>query len=533
MSDSLLRPANFGDAPDHAPTTAGRFVQSALDALSAHVAILDSNGRIIGVNAAWRQFADDNRFNDSTYGIGTNYLAICDRSARLNAPEASTVASGIRQVMTRQNDEFVMEYPCHSPREKRWFVVRVSRFEWYGQMRLIVAHQNVSQLKQAQIELAESKQRIEAIMDNIVDGIFAVRANHSVLAANRPAARIFGYSAAAMIGLDIRHLLPEIVLSGGAERRSSNGHGSGNGAARFFRSAELIGRHRNGSAFPAYVALNSLKIDGELVTVVIVQDITERKQLEAEVIERERLSLALEKERDLRDLKNRFISMMSHELRTPLAAILLAADMLKRYGDRAPEEEKQQYLESIHVQVEHLMELVRDVIAISRADAAAQEFTPEYVDLETYARSIVEEMQLTVRKTHRIHFEGTFKPVPAIIDRKLMRQAITNLLTNAVKYSPTGGEIKVRLAAEKSLAILDVIDQGIGIPESDQKRLFEPFHRASNVENIPGSGLGLAITKQSIELQGGRISFESVAGQGTTFTLWLPISLNGHDSAAD
>lgn len=536
MSDSLLRPVSFEHLTEQdLISTAGRFVQSALDALSAHIAILDSAGSIIEVNAAWRRFAQDNQFTDPNYGIGINYLDVCDRAAQLNAPEAGVVADGIRQVMKRQSDEFVLEYPCHSPQQKRWFVVRISRFEWYGEMRLIVAHQNISELKHTQFELAESKRRIESIVDHVVDGIFAIRLNNTIHAASRPAGQIFGYDREAMIGMDIRTLLPEIAIAPIANEDAPPapdcvppvgqpaGHPVGHPVTHSgVRNFELVGRHRDGTEFPAYVALSSAVLDGEQVVLAIVQNITERKQLEAELIEKERLSIALEKERELRGFKNRFISMMSHELRTPLAAISLATDMLKIYGDRAPEEEKRQYLESIQVQVEHLMELVRDVIAISRADTAAQEYAPEQVDLETYTRGIIEEMQLAARKTHRITFHGTFKPVMALIDRKLMRQAITNLLTNAIKYSPQGGEIIVRLTVEKTVIILDVIDDGIGIPESDQKLLFEPFHRARNVDDIPGSGLGLAITKQAIELQGGRISFESRPGQGTTFTLWLP-----------
>ena len=180
----MLIPSGSHDEYSSTQREAERFVKSALDALSAHVAILDESGRIIGVNSAWQKFAEDNGFRDTTnYGVGMNYIQICDNATRHNSKDAPMVAMGIRDIIAGSLSEFEMEYPCHSPVERRWFVVRVSRFDWYGEPRLIVAHQNVTELKQVQIELAESKKRIEAIMDknpdilsNVIDRCCAIKA---------------------------------------------------------------------------------------------------------------------------------------------------------------------------------------------------------------------------------------------------------------------------------------------------------------------------------------------------------------------
>ncbi len=529
MTDSMLRPVNYDNGTHHAPQVAGRFIQSALDALAAHIAILDETGKIIGVNAAWRAFAEENYFQDPHYGIGTNYLGVCDASARLNAPEAAAIATGIRDVMNQRRREFVLEYPCHSPRERRWFVVRVSHFDWYGHNRLIIAHQNVSQLKRAQIELAESKQRLQSIVDNVVDGILVIDPKGCIISVNHAVGEIFAYPPHELITLPLNTLIPELDYALLFNNWKFNGHSNGSGSAAASPSRyEFTGQRRDGSTFALTFALSMMQLDGERVMLGIVQDITERKRLETEVLENQRLNIALAKERELRDLKNRFISMMSHELRTPLAGILLAADMLKIYGDRAPEEEKEQYIDSIQVQVHHLMALVRDVLSISRSELARQDFTPELVDLETYCRDIVEEMQLAVRKTHRINFEGTFSTVNTLLDRKLMRQAITNLLSNAIKYSPEGSQIKVTLHTEANYAVLRIRDKGIGIPEEDRNLLFEPFHRGANAGHIPGTGLGLAVTRQVIELQGGRIGVESQVNKGTTFTVLVPLHREDH-----
>jgi signal transduction histidine kinase len=143
--------------------------------------------------------------------------------------------------------------------------------------------------------------------------------------------------------------------------------------------------------------------------------------------------------------------------------------------------------------------------------------------LITYCRGIVEEFQLNYHKTHQIEFVCEEAQLIVPIDRKLLRRALTNLLTNAIKYSPNNSTVRFTLARDQDTAVITVSDQGIGIPPEDLPRLFEPFHRASNVDTIPGTGLGLPVTRQMIELHRGTIDCHSVLGQGTTFTIRLPI----------
>jgi PAS domain S-box-containing protein len=492
------------------------FVRSALNAMSAHIAILDEDGVILEVNSAWRQFADDNGFDDPTYGIGTNYLVICEAAT---VDDARSVARGIRQVIGLMTDEFYLEYPCHSPTERRWYVVRVTRFEWYGHVRLIVAHQNVTELKRVQVELAESRARIQAIVDNVVDGIVTTDRNGIITMLNPAAASIFGCDQpGGLIGQGFAALLDERYAGGGSSymaaltvTASSQGH-------------EIVGRRCDGTLFPMYIAMTRVKIDGRTMYTGIVQDITERKRLQAELLDKERLNVALEKERELRLLKDRFISMMSHELRTPLASIQLAADMLRKYGDRASEAEKRESLDTIEAQVRSLSELVSDVMTISKTEFMGETLNLETLDLETYLRDILEELTFVHYRRHNLIFSGVDRRVEASIDRKLLRRTLVNLLSNAIKYSPAGGEVRLELALAGREAVIRVSDQGIGIPPEDLPRLFEPFHRAANVEGLPGTGLGLVIAKQSVEMHGGSLSVESAIGQGTTFTVRLPLA---------
>lgn len=512
---NLFEPAVLDDRsqPDLL-AEAERFVKAALDGLSAHIAILDAEGNILYVNRAWQRFADSNGFIGSNYGVGMNYLRVCDQSS---AADAAPVAQGIRQVIRGDIEEFSLEYPCYSPTERRWFNLRVTRFAWRDGLRVIVAHQNITAIKWAQIELEESKRRLEAILDNLVDGIITFDETGIIESSNPAGAYLFGFERHQIVGQPIQALVPAL-----AERPDEMA------LTDFIASLsdlgdELIGRRRDGTLFPMYFAVSQIMLDDRRLFTAIIQDFTERKYLESQILDKERLNIALEKERELRDLKNRFISMMSHELRTPLAAIRLANSMLKQYGDRLTEAEKRESYDAIDAQVDHLTELVNDVMTISRTDFAGDAFNPEVLDLETYCRDIIEEMQLAYRMQRSITFAGPGRRIEARIDRKLLRRAITNLLTNAIKYSPEGEPVDVELTLTDGEAVIRVSDRGIGIPPEDLKRLFEPFHRASNVGKIQGTGLGLAIARQAVELHGGSLSVESTVGVGTTFYLRLPM----------
>lgn len=492
------------------------FLRAALDAMSAHIAILDEGGTILEVNSAWRRFAAENGCDDSVCGVGANYLAVC---AAATVDDARAVARGIRTVIGLETDEFCLEYPCHSPAERRWFIARVTRFEWHGCARLIVTHQNVTALRRAQAELAESNARVRAIVDNVADGIITTDRSGVIDMLNPAAARIFGCDTPEkLLGQSFAALLDARYAGGGRDymarltaTASQQGH-------------EIVGRRCDGALFPMYIAMTRLKVGGRIMYTGVIQDITERKRLQAELLDKERLNVALDKERELRLLKDRFISIMSHELRSPLTSIQLAADMLRKYGDRATEDEKRESLETIEAQVRSLSELVADVMTISKTEFTGELLSLETLDLETYLRDILETLSFTHHRTHRLVFTGLGRRVEARADRKLLRRALVNLLTNAIKYSPAGGEVRLSLALDGDDAVIRISDQGIGIPPEDLSRLFEPFHRAANVAGLPGTGLGLLIAKQSVELHGGSISVESAVGQGTTFTVRLPLA---------
>ena len=241
----------------------------------------------------------------------------------------------------------------------------------------------------------------------------------------------------------------------------------------------------------------------------------------------DRLLEKLRAERRQRAHKDRCLSMISHELRTPLASILLSRDLLANYSEQATAEERQHYLDNIRQQVANLSEIVSDVVDLSKSTPAELDFSPARRDLITLCRDIVESFQLVHHQTHTFVFHSPQAEILAEFDEKHLRRALSNLVANAVKYSPAGGEIRVEARLDDQAALVSVSDQGIGIPADDAGYLFMAFHRAGNVGSVPGSGLGLAIAKQAIDLHGGAIAFTSEVDIGTTFQVRLPLVLVG------
>ncbi|MFK8183581.1 MAG: ATP-binding protein [Phormidesmis sp.] len=256
----------------------------------------------------------------------------------------------------------------------------------------------------------------------------------------------------------------------------------------------------------------------------IVRDITERKRGEAEILG------ALDRERELNEMKTRFVSMTSHEFRTPLTTIMSSAELLERYSDRWDMAKKTQYLHKVQTAARHMTDLLNDVLLINKAEAGMVSFSPESLDLKQFCQEIVEELQITTDK-HQLVMLCELSDVYASIDRKLMRHILTNLLSNAINYSPSGGEISLLLQSQENEIMLRVKDCGIGIPEESQATLFDSFVRGSNVGTISGTGLGLAIVKKSVSLHQGDISCQSTVGEGTTFTIELPLGLTAEGKA--
>jgi PAS domain S-box-containing protein len=247
-------------------------------------------------------------------------------------------------------------------------------------------------------------------------------------------------------------------------------------------------------------------------------DITQRKRAEVELLS------ALQREKELSDMKSKFVSIASHELRTPLATILSSAELLEYYSVSLSVEDRLKMLHGIQGAVKRMNAMIEDVLIIGKAEAGALQFDPKPVDLGDLCRKVVEELRGGVAKGHTIEFEQHFERGSLNLDEKLLRHILTNLLSNAVKYSPPGSIVSLLLAEREGEAVIEVGDSGIGIPLEDQAHLFESFHRASNVGTRQGTGLGLVIVKKSVELHGGTILVDSKVEAGTRISVHLPLA---------
>ncbi|MTJ51840.1 response regulator [Anabaena sp. UHCC 0253] len=257
-----------------------------------------------------------------------------------------------------------------------------------------------------------------------------------------------------------------------------------------------------------------------------LMELTEK--LENRVAERTaELKASLEKEKELNQLKSRFITMASHEFRTPLAIISSSSGILQNFSDRLTPERKQEHLQTIQNTITHITQILDDVLMINRTEAEIIELNLEALDIIAFCDHLKEEIEAKSTQ-HEIDFSVDLGEeiidnfLMIYFDKKLLQQILTNLLTNAIKYSPNTNLVNLSLTQENNQLIFKISDSGIGIPEADKVNLFASFHRASNVGNISGTGLGLSIVKKCVDLHKGKISLDSQLGKGTTFTVSIP-----------
>lgn len=257
-----------------------------------------------------------------------------------------------------------------------------------------------------------------------------------------------------------------------------------------------------------------------------VQDVTDRimYQMEMKTHVAMEVSRALEKEKQLGDLRSQFITMTSHEFRTPLSSILTSAELLEHYGHTWTKEKSLVHLKRIQQAVNHIISMMDDVLFLGRANAGKLAFHREPLNLDEFVAQIVEEYQTGDKNTHEIRLERRNDCQSVKGDKKLIRHILTNLISNAMKYSPEGSQIHVRLGCDGNFATLEVEDEGIGIPESQVDQIFEPFFRAENVGDITGTGLGLPIVLRSVEAHGGSITVTPKTQSGTKFCISLAIT---------
>jgi signal transduction histidine kinase len=264
---------------------------------------------------------------------------------------------------------------------------------------------------------------------------------------------------------------------------------------------------------------------GGLVSILgISRDITEQKKTD------EALQKALQNERRLGEMRSNFFSMTSHQFRTPLSTILLSAELMQKYGQRWDDQKRTEHLGRIQDAAKRLNSMLEDILVIGRVESGRYMCAPKDFDLIAFIDQAILELSTNDREEHQVVFEHEMDELPVYLDPEVLHRVVDNLLSNAIKYSPKGTQINIQVKIEEQHFLIEVTDQGIGIPERDMKFLFQPFQRGSNAGDYPGTGIGLTIIQKSVELMNGTVSLKSKEGKGTTFMVRFPARLV---SAAD
>jgi PAS domain S-box-containing protein len=272
---------------------------------------------------------------------------------------------------------------------------------------------------------------------------------------------------------------------------------------------------KDGRIFERYC--QPLRLGEQIIgTVWSFRDITNRLQVEKEIDEN-----VAQEERG--EQKERFVSMICHEFRSSLNMISFSTSLLKRHRHSWSEEKKLQYLQRVQTTVEQLNQLMDEVFIIDTAQAKKLKFEPKPLNLIQFCHDILAQIYLSESSQHTVTFVSQGDCQAVCMDKKLLQPILTNLLSNALKYSPKGSTVDLVLSCQDEKVIFQIKDKGIGIPKADQQLLFEAFHRGGNVGDVSGSGLGLAIVKKLVDIHGGQIFVESEVGVGTTFTITLPL----------
>ncbi len=389
----------------------------------------------------------------------------------------------------------------------RWIDIGVSVVPWDGTQASLTFFSDVTERKNAEKELQRTSSEREAILNTALVGI-ALSVNQRNQWVNDKFAEMLGYSRNELIGQSSQDFYADTESREqlGAQQMSA-----------FLKtgsfSTERQLKRRNGESLWVQMAGRCVRDqDPNSGVIWTFLDISDRIRAEQNTL------AALEKEKELSELRSRFVAMTSHEFRTPLATILSSAELLKYYSDRLPESEKIDVIQTIENSVHRMTRMLDRVLLLGKVDAQMLEFEPIAVDISALCQSLLQDAIAQFPKGKcavEVRLQADL-PVGQY-DEKLLRHIFSNLLSNAIKYSPDGGQVLFDVKREGSTTVFTVSDQGIGIPAEEVPHLFESFHRASNVGDIQGTGLGLAIVKNAVELHGGNIVVHSSAGQGTQF----------------
>ena len=389
----------------------------------------------------------------------------------------------------------------------------------------------------------ENARLLNSIIETAIDGIITIDRDGLMESVNPAALNLFGYQIEEVIGRNIKFLMPEPDKSAHDEylRRYER-----TGEKRIIgKGREVLGLRKDGSTFPFRLAVSEVQYENRKIYTGFIHDLSKEKEAEEQLrqyaaqledlvqertlslretvealkMAKEDVVLSLEKEKELNQMKGRFVSLASHEFRTPLSSIQLSASLIEKYAAPFDNKPIEKHVSKIKNAVGNLTTILNDFLSLEKLEAGRVEANLVTFDLVKLAEEVTEEMQMIAKADQNIIYQHTGSESQVYLDPNLLKNCMINLISNAIKYSGEHTFIEFNTEIDPVGCRVTVKDNGIGIPETEQTHLFEPFFRANNTGTIPGTGLGLNIVQRYANLMSGKLVFKSTINEETTFTL--------------
>jgi PAS domain S-box-containing protein len=365
---------------------------------------------------------------------------------------------------------------------------------------------------------------------------------------------MFGYDHGELVGQPLQVLIPKKHQA--KHPSHVEGFMKDHHARQMGQGLDLFGLRKDGSMFPVEAGLNPFALDNHKYVMAVVIDITIRreqqdqiialneqleqkieertrelhetvKELKAEVIKRkqieDQIKASLQKERELNELKTKFLSLVSHEFKTPLSGILTSATLAGKYTQSEQQDKREKHLATIRNKVKYLTNILNDFLSIERLETGKVSYNYSRFPLSKVLNEVVYDANMLLKEGQHISYPEHVDEIELEFDEKILELVLTNLINNAVKYSGEGSTVDLRVHQEGEKLTIEVKDTGIGIPEKEQKHIFNRYFRAENALLNQGTGIGLNIVKTHLENLGGTITFSSIENQGSTFTVQIPL----------
>lgn len=391
------------------------------------------------------------------------------------------------------------------------------------------------------------------LSEAISEGIVIVNSKQEIVTSNEAADKMFGYAKGELLGSKLDVLIPREYRDTHPTQVSE--YLGKNDPRQMGHGRDLHGRRKDGSTFPVEAGLNPFVIQNNRYVMALVTDISVRKNQELQIVElnshleqkiekrtqalkesindleeevakrkdaEDKIKESLRKERELNDLKTKFLSLVSHEFKTPLSGILTSALLAGKYTETDQQDKREKHLKTIQNKVKYLNNILNDFLSIERIESGKATYKFDVFPLSKVVNEVIYNANMLLKENQRINYPNNIDDISLFFDEKILELSLTNLINNAIKYSPEATTIDVVVIPMEDCLSIKIIDQGRGIPEKEQKFIFNRYFRAENALLDQGTGIGLNIVKSHLESLGGTITFESEENKGSVFTITFP-----------